>query len=385
MRGSRRVEALPEYLSARLMRLTAEARARGEDVIALGIGDPDTTPSDELREALFAAVRREDTHGYPTNHGLGLLREAVATYYLQRFGVTLDPEREVLPLLGAKEGLAHLSMAQLDEGDVALVGDPGYPVYRGGPALAGAEAVGLPLTLEHGFLPDLAGIPAAEVSRANLLICSYPNNPTGAVADSVFFDNLAAFGLDRGVPICHDNAYAELTYDGIVAPSFLAAPGALEAGIELYSLSKALSLPGWRLAFAVGNAEMLARLRLLKTHIDSGMWAALQRAAVTALALVPSFTAELRPLYERRRDLLCSALEGAGVPLVWPKGALYVWMPVPEGATSLGYAERLLAEQSVVVGPGVAYGPHGEGYVRLALTAPDERLEEAAARIIRTF
>ena len=385
MRGSRRVEALPEYLSARLMRLTAEARARGEDVIALGIGDPDTTPSAELREALFSAVRREDTHGYPTNHGLGVLREAVASYYLRRFGVTLDPEREVLPLLGAKEGLAHLSMAQLDEGDIALVGDPGYPVYRGGPALAGAVAVGMPLTREHGFLPDLANLSEDDVSRANLLICSYPNNPTGAVADSAFFDNLATFGLEHGVPICHDNAYAELTYDGVIAPSFLAASGAREAGIELYSLSKALSLPGWRLAFAVGNAEMLARLRLLKTHIDSGMWIALQRAAVTALELVPSFTAELRPLYQRRRDLLCSALERAGVSLVRPKGALYVWMPVPEGATSLGYAERLLAEQSVVVGPGVAYGPHGEGYVRLALTAPDERLEEAADRIVRTL
>ena len=385
MRGSRRVEALPEYLSARLMRLTAEARARGEDVIALGIGDPDTTPSAELREALFSAVRREDTHGYPTNHGLGVLREAVASYYLRRFGVTLDPEREVLPLLGAKEGLAHLSMAQLDEGDIALVGDPGYPVYRGGPALAGAVAVGMPLTREHGFLPDLANLSEDDVSRANLLICSYPNNPTGAVADSAFFDNLATFGLEHGVPICHDNAYAELTYDGVIAPSFLAASGAREAGIELYSLSKALSLPGWRLAFAVGNAEMLARLRLLKTHIDSGMWMALQRAAVTALELVPSFTAELRPLYQRRRDLLCSVLERAGVSLVRPKGALYVWMPVPEGATSLGYAERLLAEQSVVVGPGVAYGPHGEGYVRLALTAPDERLEEAADRIVRTL
>ena len=367
------------------MRLTAEARARGEDVIALGIGDPDTTPSSELREALFAAVRREDTHGYPTNHGIGVLREAVAEYYRARFGVTLDPEREVLPLLGAKEGLAHLSMAQLDEGDVALVGDPGYPVYRGGPALAGAQAIGMPLTREGGFLPDLEGIANDHVTRANLLVCSYPNNPTGAVAGSAFFDALATFGLDRGVPICHDNAYAELTYDGLVAPSFLASPGARDAGIELYSLSKALSLPGWRLAFAVGNAEMLGRLRMLKTHIDSGMWLALQRAAVTALELVPAFTAELRPVYERRRDLLCSALERAGVPLVRPSGALYVWMPVPKGATSLAYAERLLTEQSVVVGAGVAYGPCGEGYVRLALTAPDERLEEAAERIVRTL
>ena len=383
MRGSRRAAALPEYLAAKLTRLTAEARAGGADVIALGIGDPDTPPPAALREALVAAARADDAHGYPTNHGLAPLREAVSRYYASRFGVDLDPEREVMPLLGAKEGLAHLCLAQLDPGDVALVGDPGYPVYRGGPALAGAEVHGLPLTVSNGFLPVLSELTDDLVTRANLLICGYPNNPTGAMAGSAFFEDLAAFGNDRSVPICHDNAYAELTFDGAVAGSFLSAGGARDCGIELYSLSKALSLPGWRIAFAVGNAEMLGRLRGLKTHVDAGMWVAMQRAAVTAFDLIPAFSAEFRARYERRRDLVCGGLERAGVPLAWPQGGLYVWMPVPGGSTSLAYAERLLVEQSVVVGPGIAYGEHGEGYVRIALTAADDRLEEAVERIVR--
>ena len=385
MRGSSRLEGVPEYLSTRLMRTVAEARARGEDVISLGIGDPDTPPPLELREELGAQALREDVHRYPSVHGIAPLREAVAAYYRTRFGVELDPEREVLPLLGAKEGLAHLCLAQLDPGDAALVADPGYPVYYGGPALAGGEAVGLPLRAEHGFLPDLDGIPEATSRRAGLLICGYPNNPTGAVADVEFFERLATWGTQRNVPICHDNAYAELTFDGLVAPSFLAAPAARAAGIEIYSLSKALSLPGWRMAFAVGNAELIGRLRTLKTNVDSGMWVALQHSAVRALELVPSFTAGLRELYGRRRDLLCDGLEALGMEFARPSGALYVWMRVPGGGGSVAFAERLLEQAAVVVGPGAAYGPASDGYVRLSLTAPDERLAEALERIARVL
>jgi LL-diaminopimelate aminotransferase len=385
MRGSSRLEGVPEYLSTRLMRTVAEARQRGVDVIALGIGDPDTPPPAELREELCAQARRDEIHGYPTNHGIAPLREAVAAHYRSRFGVELDPATEILPLLGAKEGLAHLCLAQLDPGDVALVADPGYPVYYGGPALAGGEAVGLPLRAEHGFLPDLEAVGAAAARRAGLLICGYPNNPTGAVADIAFFERLAAWGAEHGVPVCHDNAYAELTYDGIVAPSFLAAPGAREAGIEIYSLSKSLSLPGWRIAFAVGNAELIGRLRTLKTNIDSGMWLALQHAAVTALGLIPSFTAGLRELYGRRRDVLCDGLESLGMDFARPRGALYVWMRVPGGGGSVAFAERLLERAAVVVGPGAAYGPTSDGYVRLSLTAPEERLAEAVERIGRAL
>jgi LL-diaminopimelate aminotransferase len=381
MRGSRRLDGVPEYLSARLMRTVAEARARGVDVISLGIGDPDTPPPLALREEIGVQALRDDLHTYPTNLGIAPLREAVAALYRTRFGVELDPEREVLPLLGAKEGLAHLCMAQLDPGDVALVADPGYPVYYGGPALAGGEAVGMPLRAEHGFLPDLDGIPETDSRRAGLLICGYPNNPTGTVADVAFFERLATWGTQRGVPICHDNAYAELTYDGIVAPSFLAAPAARAAGVEIYSLSKALSLPGWRMAFAVGNAELIGRLRTLKTNIDSGMWLALQHSAIRALELVPSFTAGLRELYGRRRDLLCDGLEALGMEFVRPQGALYVWMRVPGGGGSIAFAERLLERAAVVVGPGAAYGPTSDGYVRLSLTASEERLGEALARI----
>jgi LL-diaminopimelate aminotransferase len=383
MRGSRRLDGVPEYLSTRLMRTVAEARARGVDVISLGIGDPDTPPPLELREEIGRQALRDELHIYPSNHGIAPLREAVAAHYRTRFGVELDPEREVLPLLGAKEGLAHLCLAQLDPGDVALVADPGYPVYYGGPALAGGEAIGLPLQAENGFLPDLDGIPEADSRRAGLLICGYPNNPTGAVADVEFFERLATWGIQRGVPICHDNAYAELTYDGIVAPSFLSAPSARDAGIEIYSLSKSLSMPGWRVAFAVGNAELIGRLRTLKTNIDAGLWLAMQHTAIRALQLVPSFTAGLRDLYGRRRDLLCDGLDGLGLEFVRPSGALYVWVRVPGGGGSVAFAERLLEEVAVVVGPGAAYGPASDGYVRLSLTVADERLGEAIDRIAR--
>jgi len=385
MRGSSRLEGVPEYLSTRLLRTVAEARERGVDVIALGIGDPDTPPPAELRQELCAQAQREEIHGYPTNHGIAPLREAVAAHYRSRFGVELDPASEILPLLGAKEGLAHLCLAQLDPGDVALVADPGYPVYYGGPALAGGEAVGLPLRAENAFLPDFGAIDAGLARRAGLLICGYPNNPTGAVADVAFFERLAAWGAEHGVPICHDNAYGELTYDGLVAPSFLAAAGAREAGIEIYSLSKSLSLPGWRMAFAVGNAELIGRLRTLKTNIDSGMWLALQHAAITAVELIPSFTAGLRELYGRRRDVLCDGLEALGMDFVRPRGALYVWMRVPGGGGSVAFAERLLERAAVVVGPGAAYGPTSDGYVRLSLTAPEERLAEAVERIGRAL
>ena len=383
MRGSRRLDGAPEYLSTRLMRTVAEARARGVDVISLGIGDPDTPPPAELRQELCAQARRLDIHGYPTNQGIAPLREAVAAHYRSRFGVELDPDSEILPLLGAKEGLAHLCLAQLDPGDVALVADPGYPVYYGGPALAGSEAVGLPLRAERDFLPDLGAVGEAVTRRAGLLICGYPNNPTGAVADVAFYERLAAWGAERGVPICHDNAYAELTYDGLVAPSFLAAPGARAAGIEIYSLSKSLSLPGWRMAFAVGNAELIGRLRTLKTNIDSGMWLALQHAAIRAVELIPSFTAGLRELYGRRRDVLCDGLAALGMDFARPRGALYVWVRVPGGGSSVAFAERLLEGAAVVVGPGAAYGPTSDGYVRLSLTAPEDRLAEAVERIGR--
>jgi LL-diaminopimelate aminotransferase len=381
MRGSSRLEGVPEYLSTRLMRTVAEARERGVDVIALGIGDPDTPPPAELREELCAQARRDEIHGYPTNHGIAQLREAVAAHYRSRFGVELDPATEILPLLGAKEGLAHLCLAQLDAGDAALVADPGYPVYRGGPAIAGADAIPLPLREANGFLPDLDAVSDADAARANLLICGYPNNPTGAVAELAFMQQLARFGIERGVPVAHDNAYAELTYDGFVAPSFLAAPDGVEAGIEIYSLSKSLNMPGWRVAFAVGNGAMLQNLTRLKTNVDSGMFLALQRTAIVALDLIASFSADMSDVYRTRRDLVCAALAGMGVTVEPPRGGIYVWAPTPPGVSSEAFAARLLADAGVVVGAGSSYGEFGEGYMRLSLTVPDDRLAEAMERI----
>ncbi len=370
MRGSSRLDGVPEYLSTRLMRTVAEARARGVDVISLGIGDPDTPPPLDLREEIGAQALRDDLHVYPTEprHRAAARGRRRALPHAASASSSI-PRREILPLLGAKEGLAHLCLAQLDPGDVALVADPGYPVYYGGPALAGGEAIGLPLRAENGFLPDLDAHrrgrqPAREPAHLRL-----PEQPDGRgrrrrASSSAWRPG----GRSAACAICHDNAYAELTYDGIVAPSFLAAPGAREAGIEIYSLSKSLSMPGWRIAFAVGNAELIGRLRTLKTNIDSGMWLAEQHAAIRAVERIPSFTAGLRELYGRRRDVLCDGLERLGLEHVRPRGALYVWVRVPGGGGSVAFAERLLEGAAVVVGPGAAYGPSSDGYVRLSLT-----------------
>jgi LL-diaminopimelate aminotransferase len=385
MRFTRRLDRLPEYLATATARRVAEARAAGVDVIALGIGDPDMPPPPELAEILGREAARPDAHVYPTNRGLKELREAFAGFYARRFGVVLDPEREVMPLLGAKEGIAHLCQSQLDPGDVALVADPGYPVYRGGPAIAGAEAVALPLRADTRFLPDLAAVPEDVSRRANLLICGYPNNPTGAVAELPFMQQLAAFGLERDVPIAHDNAYAELTYDGFRAPSFLAAPDGIEAGIEIYSLSKALNMPGWRVAFAVGNGAMIQNLIRLKTNLDAGMFLGMQRTAIAAIDHIIPFSTQMTERYTRRRAIVCDALIRLGVAVEPPRGSIYVWAPTPPGVRSDAFADRLLREAGVVVGSGASYGEHGEGYVRISLTVPDDRLAEAMDRIASLY
>lgn len=382
MRFARRLDPLPEYLTARLNRVVAERRAAGRDVISLGVGDPDMPPPAWARAALAEAVQRDDVARYPTNLGLPELREAVARFYRARFGVAVDPEREVVPLLGAKEGLAHLALAQLDPGDAALVADPGYPVYVSGPVLAGAEPVPLPLLAARGFTPDLDAIPAAVRARANLAIVGYPNNPTGAVDDRGFLPELARFGLAHGIPICHDSAYSEITFDGHVAPSLLATTEGREAGIEILSLSKAFSLPGWRIAFAVGNAPMVANLRRLKTHVDAGMFPAIQRAAITLLDSDPAERRAIAAVYEARRDRVLALLRGAGVEVPTPRGGMYVWLPVPTGEPSLEFSLRVLEQADVVINPGSAYGAHGEGYVRLALTLPEERLVEGIERLL---
>ena len=382
IRPSQRIAQLPPYLFAELERKVSERRKAGVDVISLGIGDPDLPSPDILVEEARRRIGDPATHQYPSNRGLEAFRQAVADFYLRRFGVELDPDREVLPLLGGKEGVAHVCFAMLDPGEVCLAADPGYPVYTSGTLLAGATPHLMPLTAGNAFLPDLDDLGRDVTDRANLLFCNYPNNPTGAVVEDDFFTRLAAFGVERGVPVVHDNAYSEITFDGYVAPSFLAAPGARDAGIEMFSWSKAYNMTGRRVGAAVGNADMIAALLKLKTNVDSGQFDAIQLAAARILGPEGDAHVEhMRGVYRRRRDLVIEALAAAGLEVAPPRGTIYVWAPVPDGHTSVSFAELVLEQADVVVSPGSAYGPNGEGYVRLSLTVADDRLREAVARI----
>jgi LL-diaminopimelate aminotransferase len=381
MRPSKRLERIPPYLFAELERKIREKKAQGIDVISLGIGDPDTPTPSLVVDALRDAVTDPGTHQYPANRGRDEFRLAVARFYRDRFGVEIDPETEVIPALGAKECIFNLNLAFLDPGDAALAADPGYPVYTGGPLLAGADAVLMPLLPDRGFAPDLQAISAADRERARLMYLNYPNNPTGAILPEGLFEEAVQFGSDNDVLVVHDASYTETTFDGYVAPSFLATPGAKDVGVEVFSLSKGYNMTGWRAAAIVGNAEAIAEYWRLKTNIDSGMFEAVQLATATALELGGVAAKEMSAIYQRRRDLVCDALSAIGVDVTPPKGTIYVWAPVPEGHTSASYCEMVLEESAVVVSPGGSYGPNGEGFFRISLTVPDERLTEAVERL----
>ena len=385
MRSSRRLEQIPPYLFAELERKIAAKRAAGIDVISLGIGDPDMPTYEPIVRAAQQAVADPGTHRYPSNRGRAEFREAVAAFYERRFGVTLDPETEVMPAIGAKECIFNLNLAFLDPGDVALAADPGYPVYTGGPLLAGAEAALMPLLADRGFAPDLSAIAPDALARARLMFINYPNNPTGAIVPAGLFEEVVALAQRTGVLVVHDNAYSETTYDGYVAPSFLATPGAKEVGVEVFSLSKGYNMTGWRCAAIVGNAEAIASYWRLKSNIDSGLFDAVQLAGAAALA--PEVAAEVRAMnavYQRRRDLVCDALKEAGVDVTPPKGTIYIWAPIPPGfASAAAYCEHVLEEAAVVISPGGAYGASGEGFFRISLTTPDDRLLEAVERLRR--
>ena len=380
-RLSRRVESLPPYLFAEIERKVAAKRAAGVDIISLGIGDPDSPTPDHVVQAMIEGVRAPHNHRYPTNRGSAEFRAAVASYYQRRFGVRLDQDNEIVPLLGAKEGIAHICFALLNEGDLCLAADPGYPVYTTGPLIASGTAVHLPLLPELGFQPDLAAIDDETLARARMIFVSYPNNPTGAVIEDDFFARLVAFAREHDIVVVHDNAYADITFDGYVAPSFLQTPGASEVGVELFSLSKSYNMTGWRAGAIVGNPAVVDAYWRLKTNMDSGMFGALQHAAAVALAGPQDSVAELRRLYAQRRDLLVAALRRIGIAVQPPRGTIYLWVPVPAGHTSGSFTELVLNQADVIVSPGAAYGPSGEGYVRLSLTVPDDRLREAVARI----
>ncbi len=378
---SKRLEAMPPYMFAELERRIADKKAQGIDVISLGIGDPDMPTYPHIVEAMQKAVADPGTHQYPSNRGRDEFREAFARFYRRRFGVEIDPESEVIPAIGAKECIYNLCFAFLDPGDVALAADPGYPVYTGGPILAGAEPVVLPLVPEFGFVPDLDAIDPEALRKARLLFLNYPNNPTGAVVPDGFFERVVELAREHEILVVHDNAYSETTYDGYVAPSFLATPGAKEVGVEVFSLSKGFNMTGWRCAAILGNADAIKTYWRLKTNVDSGLFEAVQLAAVAALDAPRDSIDEMNAIYQRRRDLVVSALRDIGVEVEPPKGTIYVWAPVPEGYTSTSFVEKVLEEAAVVISPGSMYGPSGEGFFRISLTTPDERITEAVERM----
>jgi LL-diaminopimelate aminotransferase len=381
VRFAKRLDEVPPYLFAELERRIADKRREGIDVISLGIGDPDLPTPEPVVSALAAAARDPATHQYPTNHGSDAFREAVAGFYRDRFRVELDPACEIVPALGGKEAVAHVSLALLDPGDVCLSPDPGYPPYTSGPVFCGAGVHYLPLEEDNGFLPALDAIPEVVLQRANLLFLNYPNNPTGAVVADGYFERAVELARAHDLVVVHDNAYSEVCFDGYRAPSFLETPGAKEVGIEIFSLSKGWNMTGWRAAIVAGNAEVVERYRHLKTNLDSGMFEAVQRATVAALTEARDFPREMSEVYQRRRDLVAEALEAIGLPARRPKATPYFWVRVPEGYTSEAFVELVLERAAVIVSPGPSYGPSGEGYFRISLTVPDKQLEEAVGRI----
>ncbi|HET9725109.1 MAG TPA: LL-diaminopimelate aminotransferase [Actinomycetota bacterium] len=383
MKVARRIEALPPYLFAELDKKLAAKRAQGVDVISLGVGDPDLPTPEYVVEAMREAVRDPSTHRYPSYSGSLEFRASVAAWYARRFGVDLDPETEVMALIGSKEGIGHIALAYLDPGDEALVPDPGYPVYAVSTRLAGATPVSLPMLAERGFRPDLSTARVSE--RTKVLWLNYPTNPTAAVADPETFETAVGFAREQDLLLLHDAAYSEITFDGYVAPSVLQAPGAKDVALEFGSTSKLFNMTGWRIGWAAGSAEAIRALAVVKTNLDSGQFTAIQRAAIAALEGPPEHLEALRDTYRRRRDLVVRALDGLGWALEPPRGSCYVWVPVPAGETSTGFADRLLDEAGIFVAPGNGYGARGEGYVRFSLTVPDDRLNEAMDRLTRTL
>lgn len=379
MRTADRIHSLPQYLFADLDKKVAAKKAAGMDVISLGIGDPDLPTPRHVVEALREAVEDPSTHQYPSYYGLPAFRMAVARFYARRFEVELDPDTEVLPLIGSKEGVAHLAFAFIDPGDEALIPDPGYPVYATSVLLAGGRSLPMALDASNEFQPDFDELKPS--SRTKVLWLDYPSNPTAAVAELPFFERAVAFAREHNLLLSHDAAYSEITFDGFVAPSVLQVPGAKDVAIEFGSLSKTYNMTGWRIGYVVGNSEAVGALATLKTNLDSGIFNAVQRAGVVALDGPLDHVEQMRAVYQKRRDVVVAAFQDIGIKLEPPLGSVYVWVPTPDGRTAVDFVDELLDETGVVVSPGTGYGRHGEGFVRISLTVPDARLEEAMGRI----
>jgi LL-diaminopimelate aminotransferase len=380
-RAAKRISDLPPYLFAELDRRVSAKRAEGANVISFGIGDPDFPTPPHIVEAMQAAVADPANHNYPSYSGLPELRNAIAEWMAKRFDVELDPDTEVLPLWGSKEGVVHLPWALVGEGDAVLCTDPGYPVYDVGARLAGAEPVPFPVRASNDFLPDYGEISAEAAKRAKLMWLNYPGNPTGATCDLDVFWQGVDYCRTNDIVLAHDAAYSEITFDGYVAPSVLQVPGAKEVAVELHSFSKTYNMTGWRIGWICGSSEVIEALGRLKTNLDSGVFNAVQHAGIAALTGPMDFLDAQLDIFAARRDKAVAALRDAGLDAKAPKGSFYLWVPVPKGHTSAAFAQKLLDEAAVVVAPGNGYGAHGEGFVRFSLTLSDEAVEEGAERI----
>jgi len=378
---SERLQKLPPYLFAELDRKKQEIKAQGKDVIDLGVGDPDLPTPDFIIEELYRAAKNPANHQYPSGAGMGVFREAIADFYKRRFNVELDPTNEAFSLIGSKEGIAHMPLGAINEGDVVLVPDPCYPPYKSGTILAGGEPYIMPLKKENDFLPDYDAIPADVCKKAKLLFLNYPNNPTGACCDLDFFERTVAFARKHNIIVCHDAAYTEMAYDGYKAPSFLQAKGAKDVGVEFFSLSKQYSMTGWRIAAVVGNPEIIKLVAKVKANVDSGAFQAVQYAGIKALkdgdAAIKTYCDE----YKRRRDVATDELKKLGFEVPKINATFYLFVPVPEGYTSTDFCMKIIEEAAVIITPGLGFGPNGEGFFRIALTLGEERLKEAVQRI----
>jgi LL-diaminopimelate aminotransferase len=385
VRENNAMQSLPPYLFARIEKKIEQAKEQGIDIINLGIGDPDQPTPQNILDKMAQAIQDPANHQYPSSVGLLRFRQAAASWYKKRFNVELDPKKEIVSLLGSKEGIAHISFCYLNHGDVNLVPAPGYPVYEIGTLLAGGQSHIMPLKPENNFLPVLEDIPAEVARKAKLLFLNYPNNPTGAVADIAFFSKVVEFARDYDILVCHDAAYTELCYDGFKPPSFLETPGAREVGLEFNSLSKPYNMTGWRIGWAAGNADAVEVLGRFKSNVDSGVFQAIQYAAIEALEGPQDSLLRMRQLYQERRDVALAGLEKIGLGITPPKGTFYLWVPVPAGYNSSDFAEAVLEKAAVIITPGLGYGEYGEGYFRITLTCDKERLAEAFERIYQAF
>ena len=381
MKFAERVENLPPYLFVGISRAIAAKKEQGIDVISFGIGDPDMPTPEPVLSALVEGSNKPVNHKYPETEGLPEFRSRVAQFYKDRFGVNLDPATEVINLIGAKEGIAHAALCFIDPGDISISPDPAYPVYEIGTMFAGGTTHFVTLKESNGYLVDFADIPTDVAKKAKTLWINYPNNPTGAIAPRSFFEEAVRYCKEFDIALLHDAAYTEVTFDGYVAPSVLQAEGAMDIAMEFHSLSKTANMTGWRVGMAVGNPEMVNALMRVKSNVDSGLSQANQEMGIAALDLPSEWLDNNNEVYRKRRDKVVSVLNEIGVPAVAPKGALYIWTPIPEGYTSAEFAQKLLDEVNVVVTPGNGYGPGGEGYIRLSLTIADDQIDEGLRRL----